>query len=151
VGLSLRWQPEDSDVNFGVYVMRYHDKLPSLTTQLLDPDTFAVSQKWVYPEDRMLYGISANMPIGDWAVGTELSYRPKDAVPLNPVLDLCSNHGGKCWKDEKKFQWHLTGLYSMTPSNSPTLLDFTGASTGTLLTELVVIKYPGCTTATTAK
>ena len=31
----------------------------------------------------------------------------------------------------------------MTPSNSPTLLEFTGASTGTLLSELVVVKYPG--------
>ncbi len=142
-GVSLRWQPEDSDVNYGLYVMRYHDKLPSLTMQLLDPNTFSVAQEWVYPEDRMLYGISANMPIGDWAVGTELSYRPKDAVPLNAAIDLCANNGGKCWKDEKKFQWHLTGLYSMTPSNSPALLDFTGASTGTLLTELVVIHYPG--------
>ncbi|MCY1301103.1 hypothetical protein D9M70_506950 [compost metagenome] len=64
-------------------------------------------------------------------------------MPLNPVIDLCANNGGKCWKDEKKFQWHLTGIYSMTPSNSPALLDFTGASTGTLLTELVVVKYPG--------
>ena len=141
-GISLRWQPEESDVNFGLYVMRYHDKLPSLNVQLLDPDTFALAQTWEYPEDRMLYGVSANMPIGDWAVGTELSYRPKDAVPLNPVLDLCANNGGKCWRDEKKFQWHLTGLYSMTPSNSPRLLEITGASTGTLLTELVVVKYP---------
>ncbi len=142
-GLSLRWQPEDSDINYGLYVMRYHDKLPSLTLQLLDPNTFALAQKWVYPEDRMLYGISANLPLGDWAVGTELSYRPKDAVPLNPLIDLCASNGGKCWKDEKKFQWHLTGLYSLTPSNSPDLLDFIGASTGTLLTELVVVKYPG--------
>ncbi|MEE1886493.1 DUF1302 domain-containing protein [Pseudomonas carassii] len=142
-GVSLRWQPQDTDLNLGLYVMRYHDKLPSLTTRLLDPDTFAVAQQWEYPEDRMLYGISANLPIGDWAVGTELSYRPRDAVPLNPVLDLCGNNRGKCWKDEKKFQWHLTGLYSMTPSNSPGLLELTGASTGSLLTELVVIKYPG--------
>lgn len=142
-GISLRWQPEDSDVNYGFYVMRYHDKLPSLRLQLLDPNTFALAQNWEYPEDRMLYGISANLPIGDWAVGTELSYRPKDAVSLNPVIDLCANNGGKCWEDEKKFQWHLTGLYSMTPSNSPDLLEFTGASTGTLLTELVVIHYPG--------
>ncbi|CAI8794760.1 conserved exported hypothetical protein [Pseudomonas jessenii] len=141
-GISLRWQPDDTDLNLGLYVMRYHEKLPSLTVQVLDPETFALSQKWVYPEDRMLYGISANMPIGDWAVGTELSYRPKDAVPLNPVLDLCANNGGKCWDDQKKFQWHLTGLYSLTPSNSPGLLDFTGASTGTLLSELVVVKYP---------
>ncbi|AZD29789.1 hypothetical protein C4K23_3040 [Pseudomonas chlororaphis] len=142
-GISLRWQPQDSDLNLGLYVMRYHDKLPSLTMQVLDPDTFALAQKWEYPEDRMLYGISANMPIGDWAVGTELSYRPKDAVPLNPVIDACTSNGGKCWKDEKKFQWHLTGIYSLTPSNSPRLLDFTGASTGTLLSELVVVKYPG--------
>ncbi|MNQ40936.1 hypothetical protein D3C85_545980 [compost metagenome] len=142
-GISLRWQPEDSDINYGLYVMRYHDKLPSFSIQLLDPNTFALAQTWEYPEDRMLYGISANMPIGDWAVGTELSYRPKEAVPLNPVIDLCANNGGKCWKDEKKFQWHLTGIYSMTPSNSPDLLEFTGASTGTLLTELVVVQYPG--------
>ncbi|POA28535.1 DUF1302 domain-containing protein [Pseudomonas sp. GW460-R15] len=142
-GVSLRWQPDGTDLNLGLYVMRYHEKLPSLTLQVLDPDTFALAQKWVYPEDRMLYGISANMPMGDWAVGTELSYRPKDAVPLNPVIDACASNGGKCWKDEKKFQWHLTGIYSVTPSNSPTLLDFTGASTGTLLSELVVVKYPG--------
>ncbi|HFT8676842.1 TPA: DUF1302 family protein [Pseudomonas aeruginosa] len=103
----------------------------------------AAAPTWEYQEDRMMYGISANMPIGDWAVGTELSYRPKDSVMLNPVIDLCTGNGGKCWKDEKKFQWHLTGLYSFTPSNSPTLLDFSGASTGSLLTELVVIKYPG--------
>lgn len=142
-GLSLRWQPEDSDINYGVYVLRYHDKLPSLTLRLLDPNTLALAQKWVYPEDRMLYGISANMPIGDWAVGTELSYRPKDSVPLNPLLDLCASRDGECWKDEKKFQWHLSGVYSLTPSNSPGVLDLTRASTGTLLTELVVVKYPG--------
>lgn len=123
--------------------MRYHDKLPSLRVAILDPNTFAAAPTWEYQEDRMMYGISANMPIGDWAVGTELSYRPKDSVMLNPVIDLCTGNGGKCWKDEKKFQWHLTGLHSFTPSNSPTLLDFSGASTGSLLTELVVIKYPG--------
>lgn len=108
-GLSLRWQPEDSDVAYGFYVMRYHDKLPSLRVAILDPNTFAAAPTWEYQEDRMMYGISANMPIGDWAVGTELSYRPKDSVMLNPVIDLCTGNGGKCWKDEKKFQWHLTG------------------------------------------
>ncbi|WAG81796.1 DUF1302 domain-containing protein [Metapseudomonas furukawaii] len=143
-GLSVRWQPEDSDVNYGFYVMRYHDKLPSLS---YNQATFAPT--WVYPEDRMLYGISANLPVGDWAVGTELSYRPKEAVPLNPLPGLafgpapCSGRGGECWKDTKKFQWHLTGIYSMTNANSPDLLEFTGASTGTLLSELVLVKYPG--------
>ena len=143
-GLSVRWQPEDSDVNYGFYVMRYHDKLPQ---QRYDQASFAPT--WIYPEDRMLYGISANLPVGDWAVGTELSYRPKEAVPLNPLPGLafgpapCSGRDGECWKDTKKFQWHLTGNYSLTNANSPDFLEFTGASTGTLLTELVLVKYPG--------
>lgn len=143
-GLSVRWQPEDSDVNYGFYVMRYHDKMPQ---QRYDQASFAPT--WIYPEDRMLYGISANLPVGDWAVGTELSYRPKEAVPLNPVPGLafgpapCSGRDGECWKDTKKFQWHLTGSYSLTNANSPDFLEFTGASTGTLLTELVLVKYPG--------
>lgn len=141
-GVSLRWQPDNTDLNLGLYVMRYHDKLPSAIIEVLDPATLNTAINWVYPEDRMLYGISANMPVGDWAVGTELSYRPKDAVTLNPVACTLAG-GGECWKEEKKLQWHLTGFYSMTPSNSSTLLDLTGASTGTLLTELVVIKYPG--------
>lgn len=140
-GLSVHWQPSDSDLNLGLYVMRYHDKLPAFSIGF-DPSSGAVSQEWVYPEGRMLYGVSANMPVGDWAVGTELSYRPEDAVTLNPYVDFCAGTGGECWKDEKKFQWHLTGLYSHTPQNSPSLLDFTGASTGTLLAELVVVHYP---------
>lgn len=143
-GLSVRWQPEDSDVNYGFYVMRYHDKLPQ---QRYDQASFAPT--WIYPEDRMLYGISANLPVGDWAVGTELSYRPKEAVPLNPLPGFafgpapCSGRDGECWKDTKKFQWHLTGTYNLTNANSPDFLEFTGASTGTLLTELVLVKYPG--------
>ncbi len=143
-GLSVRWQPEDSDVNYGFYVMRYHDKLPQ---QRYDQASFAPT--WIYPEDRMLYGISANLPVGDWAVGTELSYRPKEAVGLNPLPGFafgpapCSGRDGECWKDTKKFQWHLTGTYSLTNANSPDFLEFTGASTGTLLTELVLVKYPG--------
>ncbi|MGI0813105.1 DUF1302 domain-containing protein [Pseudomonas aeruginosa] len=142
-GISLRWQPQDTDLNLGLYVMRYHDKTPDLSIHF-DPNTFEVLQyEWQYPEDRMMYGISANMPVGDWAVGTELSYRPKDAVTLNPKVDGCFNRGGKCWKDEKKFQWHLTGLYSQTPQNSGNWLDFTGASAGTLVSELVVVHYPG--------
>ncbi|WP_164085442.1 DUF1302 family protein, partial [Stenotrophomonas maltophilia] len=55
-GLSLRWQPEDSDVAYGFYVMRYHDKLPSLRVAILDPNTFAAAPTWEYQEDRMMYG-----------------------------------------------------------------------------------------------
>ena len=45
------------------------------------------------------------------------------ATPLHPArralfdFDGCASNGGKCWVDEKKYQWHLTGLLSMTPGD----------------------------------
>ncbi|MFP3758926.1 DUF1302 family protein, partial [Cupriavidus sp. SIMBA_020] len=74
-----------------------------------------------FPEDRHMIGVSANFPVGDWAIGTELSYRPRDAVPLNPASG-CVAQGGNCWVDEKRFQWHLTTLYSLQPGNSGAFL-----------------------------
>jgi hypothetical protein len=139
-GLSLRYQPADTPVNLGLYALNYHDKSPQVNIAMGD---MGPAFTWVYPENRRLYGISANFPVGDWAVGTELSYRPKDAVALNGSLDLCANNDGNCWVDEKKYQWHLTGIYSQTPSNSKPLLDFLGADNGTFLAEAVLINYPG--------
>lgn len=135
-GLTVSWMPSGTSLNLAAYVLRYHDKLPSL---FLDQTTFAPT--WMYPEDRMLYGVSANFPVGDWAVGTELSYRPEEAVSLNPLYG-CMVNNGECWEDEKKFQWHLTGIYSFTPYNSNWLLGPTGASTGSLSAEVVATHFP---------
>ena len=87
-GVSLRWQPAGSAANFGAYAMNYHDKLPSLKV-----DLSTLTPGWVYPENRKLYGASANFPIGDWAVGTELSYRPKDAVSVSPLVGCAARDG----------------------------------------------------------
>lgn len=136
-GAALRWQPTDLPVDLGVYALNYHDKTPQVT---LDQTTFATTL--VYPEDRKLFGISANFPVGDWAVGTELSYRPKDAVFLNPNTTGCASQGGKCWVDQEKLQWHLTGLKQLYPGNARGFLDAVGANSGLILAELVVIHYP---------
>jgi hypothetical protein len=137
-GAAVRWQPSGTQLNLGFYAMAYHDKAPNLA---IDPNTTAF--QWQYAEDRRMYGISANLPVGDWAIGTELSYRPKDAVSLNPGFDLCASNGGKCWVDEKKFQWHLTGLLSMTPGDYGGILKALGnASTATLMIEGVATYYP---------
>lgn len=135
-GAAMRWQPRGTQVNLGLYALNYHDKLPQLQI-----DQAAFTPSWTYAEDRRLYGISANFPVGDWAVGTELSYRPKDAVSLSPTAG-CTAREGRCWVDEKRWQWHLTGLLSLTPGNAGGFLDFLGASTATFLSELVVIRYP---------
>ena len=131
-GAALKYQPEGTSLNLGLYAMNYHDKATQYSYN---------TGGWVFPEDRKLYGISANFPLGDWAIGTELSYRPKDAVALNSLLG-CTSQGGNCWVDEKRFQWHGTGLLSLTPSNARGLLEALGADTGTLLAEAVVISYP---------
>lgn len=138
-GAALRWQPSGTELNLGLYAMAYHDKTPNLDLAKVGSG----AADWTYLEDRRMYGVSANFPISDWAIGTELSYRPKDAVSLNPALDACAANGGKCWVDEKKFQWHLTGLLSMTPGDYGGILKALGnASTATLVVEGVATYYP---------
>ena len=138
-GAAVRWQPDGTQLNLGFYAMAYHDKAPQFTYNL---DGHGVPG-WAYAEDRRLYGVSVNFPVGDWAIGSELSYRPKDAVALNPASG-CAGTNGDCYVDEKKFQWHLTGLLSMTPSDYGGILGaLGGAQTATLMVEAVAIKYPG--------
>lgn len=138
-GAALRWQPQGTQLNVGLYGMAYHDKAPQFTYNL---DGNGVPG-WAYAQDRRMYGVSVNFPVGDWAIGSELSYRPRDAVALNPASG-CVGTGGNCYVDEKKFQWHLTGLLSMTPSDYGGILSaLGGAQTATLMLEAVVIKYPG--------
>lgn len=134
-GAAVRWQPADTQLSLGVYAMAYHDKVPQLS--------FANGPEWVFAEDRKMFGISANAPVGDWSIGTELSYRPKDAVSLNPNATGCAGNGGRCWVDEQKYQWHLTGMLSMTPGDYGGILKaLGGASTATLMVEGVATYYP---------
>jgi hypothetical protein len=135
-GVSLRWQPPGSAANVGLYALNYHDKVPALRI-----DQTAFTPSWTYPENRKLYGISANFPVGDWAVGTELSYRPKDAVSVNSAAG-CVAREGRCWVDEKRYQWHLTGIYALTPANARGFLDLLGAGAATFLAETAVVHYP---------
>nr|WP_316640301.1 DUF1302 domain-containing protein [uncultured Roseateles sp.] len=137
-GASLRYQPEGTQLNLGLYAMNYHDKAPNFSTNIKGSGVVG----WTYAEDRKLLGISANFPVGDWALGTELSYRPKDAVALNSNASGCSSQNGNCWVDEKRVQWHMTALFSAAPNNAKALLDLLHADTATLLAETVVISYP---------
>jgi hypothetical protein len=134
-GVALRYQPSGSDINLGAYAMTYHDKLPQVTFDAGGATVFR------YAEDRRMFGVSASFPVGDWAIGTELSYRPRDAVSLNPASG-CVAQNGNCYVDEKRWQWHLTSLLALTPSNASGMLGVLGADTATLTTETVVIAYP---------
>jgi hypothetical protein len=150
-GVALRYQPDGTQLNLGLYAVNYHDKSPVLITSATSGSGFA----YHYLEDRKMFGVSANFPLGNWAIGTELSYRPHDAVSLNasaPGLGVNSATAttgaracladGTCYVEQKKFQWHVTGLLSLTPGDNGALLHLLGADTGTLLAEAVVIRYP---------
>ena len=150
-GAALRYQPDGTQLNLGLYAVNYHDKAPVLVTSATSASGFA----YRYLEQRKMYGVSANFPLGNWAVGSELSYRPRDAVALNssaPGLGATSQtaaggaraclDNGNCYVEQKKFQWHVTGLLSLTPSDNAGLLGLLGADTGTLLAEAVMVRYP---------
>ena len=147
-GIAIHYKPQGISLDVGLYYMNYHDKMPVLNA-LAD----GASVQWEYLENRKMFGVSANFPVGNWAVGWELSYRPKDAIALTVCygpggpLDGISNGvvGIDCpmWKDEKRYQMHLTGLLSLTPGDHGWFLDLVNADTGTFLGEAVWIHYPG--------
>ena len=145
-GVSLHYKPEGIQMDLGIYFMNYHDKMPVLGF------TDDLNAQWNFLQNRQLYGVSANMPIGNWAVGWELSYRPKEAVALsapgvlltdgtvdtNPVLPA----GAKLWADTQKYQSHLTGLLMLTPGDHGWLLNLLGADSGVFTGEAVGIYFP---------
>lgn len=146
LGARVTYKPESINASLGFYYERYTDKAPVVSYM---PDG---SLRWSYLKDRELFGASANFPIGDWAVGTELSYRPRDAVATTGCYNVGgpsdSNTNGafgiQCdaWKDMKKYQFILNGQLYMSQSSHPWLKTI-NADLGAFTAELAVIRYPG--------
>jgi hypothetical protein len=150
-GLRLGYQPPGEQLNLALYFESYTDKAP-VGGSVAD----GASGQFSYLPQRRLLGISANFPLGLWAIGTELSYRPHDAVALSSCYlaggpsDLNTNGApGDCpgWTDRRKFQWTINSLLSMTPNTHPAL-NLVGADQAVFTGELSAIKYPGIDAAT---
>ncbi|TKC88685.1 DUF1302 domain-containing protein [Trinickia terrae] len=145
-GLKLNYRPKNLDVNLGFYYENYTDKAPVLSTLANG------TNQWSYLANRQLFGVSANFSLGDWAIGTELSYRPRDAVSLSSCygaggpLDANTNgvSGIDCqqWIDKKKFQYDINGQLNLTQSQYP-FLKLLRADAAVLTAELTWIYYPG--------
>lgn len=146
-GAAIHYKPPDLRLDLGFYFLNYHDKMPVLSL-LADGQL-----QWRYLENRKLYGVSANFPVGNWAVGMESSYRPKEAVALSSCfgqggeLDSITNGavGLDCpmWIDKAKYQTHLTAILLLTPGDHGWFLDLLGAQTGAFTGEAVWIYFPG--------
>ncbi|KVL69541.1 hypothetical protein WJ49_01220, partial [Burkholderia ubonensis] len=145
-GVKFNYSPRSFDANFAFYYINYIDKSPVLSTLANG------TAQWSYLGNRQLFGASANFGLGPWAIGTELSYRPRDAVALSSCfgaggpLDLNTNGvpGTDCrqWVDKKKFQLDINGLLALTRSEYP-FLKLLGADSAALTWELTWIYYPG--------
>ena len=161
-GAALRYQFPGSGNELGVYYYRYNDKVPFVSYQVTGTPSnpFGWEAALDYGKNRQLFGVSYNFQAGEWAIGTELSYRPRAGVAIDPstVIDPANRHycnaladftvapvGHRCqgWVDTQHYQWHLTGIHILSPSGSlGGLLHALGASEGTITAETAVAYYP---------
>jgi hypothetical protein len=146
-GVSFKWAPEGSTLNLGAYAINYHDQFPVLS--VINGGT---QYQFAFLENRQMYGLTANFPVGNWAIGTELSYRPKDAMTLSGcfgstgALDVNTNAGSAdcpLYKDNQKYQFSVTGLLQLQKSENPLLLGALAADSAFLSVEAAVTRYPG--------
>jgi hypothetical protein len=161
-GFALRYKFPDSGNELGFHYYRYSDKVPFVTYQVVA--TTANPLGWQanldYGKKRNLFGLSYNFQAGEWAIGTELSYRPKDGVAIDPttVIDPANPHycnalgdftaapvGTTCRGsiDTQHYQLHLTAIHILSPSGSfGWLLHALGATEGTITAETALAYYP---------
>lgn len=145
-GVAMHYKTEGFPLDLGFYYMNYHDKMPVLNYNT------GSGARWEFLEDRKMYGASANFPLGNWATGMELSYRPREAVSLSSCgarladgtvdTNPFDQTGCKGWTETEKYQGHLTGLLMLTPGDHGWLLKLLGADSGFFLGEAVGSYFP---------
>jgi len=161
-GLALRYQLPESGNELGLYYYRYSDKVPFVSYQVTGTTANPIGLQAAldYGKNRDLFGVSYNFQAGEWALGTELSFRPRDGVAIDPtaVIDPTNPYycnaladftaapvGTNCrgWVDTQHYQLHLTGIHILSPSGSlGGILRALGASEGTITAETAVAYYP---------
>lgn len=165
-GLSLHYRPDWIDASFGFYYLNYSEKIPFIT-YIVSPayasnNPVSAAYEIEYPKGRQLYGVSTNFNAGDWAIGAEVSYRPREATAIdtsvptgkdpNSAPYACLNGGGeangkycKGWVDMQKWQTQSTALQIFSPTSGlgQWILPILGASEGYFLGEAGVTYFPG--------
>lgn len=147
-GVAVHFKPQGTELDLGFYFINFHEKLPVLNYQVN-------GAQWQFPEDHQLYGVSANFPVGNWAVGIEASYRPDDPVALTAgatqvlngkSLDLNADYvyweNVPGWIEEDKYQFNVAGLLALTPGDHGWFLDLVKADGGFIVAEVTDIYYP---------
>ena len=135
-GFSLKFQPEDSITEYSFYYARYNEKFPWVRwdTNFTPNLTFA--------EGIDMYGFSMNTDLGEWAMGSEIAFRPNDVIALDP-FGSCMGVGD-CLREQERWSFDVTAINLMTP-NGPMgwLMNGMGADSGIFMFDLGASYVPG--------
>ncbi len=117
-GMQLRWSPEGSDFEYGLYFARYHAKTPS--SFYFDPVGQTI--RTVYGQDIRTYGVSATTSIGQLNLAAEASVRHN--APLNSDPQLVFYALGDTGDNDRNVRYavgrtahaNLSGIYVLQPA-----------------------------------
>lgn len=122
-GLQARFRPQGSDVEYGFYAARYHDKTPQLYLTPgagFNPATGQVGQyRLVYPEGIKTLGASFSTLIGDANIAGELSYRDNMPLVSNAQIDptgTADNGARALYAIGKSAHLNLSAIYGLGKS-----------------------------------
>lgn len=119
-GAAVKYRSDAIDTDFGLYAIVYNDKAPQAYAHVA-ATTLPDDYKLVYARNVEMYGASASTQVGDWNVGTEVSYRRNTpfisgdrgiiaSVPYN--ADAGSN---KRYAVGDSLHAQVSGIYLMGP------------------------------------
>ena len=80
LGAAVKWRPSGSNFDFGLYAMRFNEKVPRIFTAVTDAG--APNYVHAYQEGVGLLGLSTTTSIGSLNIGAEVSYRRKQPLAL---------------------------------------------------------------------
>jgi len=81
-GIQLRFRPQSSDVEYGVYIAQYNDKNPAIMMNLGN------NFRFVYPEKIKTVGASFSTVVGEANIAGEISYRWNAPIVSAPQVDI---------------------------------------------------------------
>lgn len=122
-GLQLRWAPENSDWEYGLYAARYHDKTPYFyflpTLPLPGPYTPGTDKfQQVYHQGTRTFGASATTSIGQLNLAFEGSIRTNASLVSDPqfVGPTADNSGNPGYAVGKSGHLQASAIYVLTGS-----------------------------------
>ncbi len=147
-GAAFRYYWDAIETELGLYYVRFHDKLPTVSyvgQGLSAGDVFYFTE---YIEKVNLYGLSFNTTLGGVAFAGELSLRANQPTPISSAYtDLLENLGVGEERGMVR-EPRITAIVNALYVASPTTLGFgpviraLGAQDLTMIGEIAVVNYP---------